>query len=533
MSEPDLESLADCYFKPGTAAFQYCVRALREATAPIAAERDEARAACAVKDSELRRLARTPTMLHKKDSSYPTCPECRARVFGPAQTMQHAADCRLAAALSDDCGRELLAERDRLLAESKRLVDAIEVADPQDGYACSHGYAPVTPSGMDELLSERDRLRGELDSVKQDRDRMITGWGDENDELMAVLRPVKDWDAGPDLSLVEIVRAVVSDLREVVGTRDAALAASAALREQVARSQESSRYWNRRFGETCDQLIALREQVAGLRGALNGGPGAQPGALKFNLRLMAERLRNNYSPGPSNLTLAGVADQYAAIIDAALAASEPASVAASGEFGPPVASQDSRPAGHSAPPPMLPTQEQHPNGLHQRYRVSKADGTPCDPQAMYFVLRIDPHGDDHGHVVACQRAARTYCENAPPHMRQVAADLTMLLDTYSEAMAEFERGDYQELDEVVAELVAALPAAAVGEEPNPQRQVVTAAATWSQPTGSTAFIVENAALKAQLAAAQARIAKLERERDELRAKLNARREGDSDGCCSE
>ena len=57
----------------------------------------------------------------------------------------------------------------------------------------------------------------------------------------------------------------------------------------------------------------------------------------------------------------------------------------------------------------LPTIEENPNGLHQRYVVSKASGEPVDPQAIYFVLRLDNGGDDNSHLEACREAARAYC----------------------------------------------------------------------------------------------------------------------------
>ena len=56
----------------------------------------------------------------------------------------------------------------------------------------------------------------------------------------------------------------------------------------------------------------------------------------------------------------------------------------------------------------LPTQNEKPNGLHQRYCVTKANGDPVDPDAVYFVLRIDGKGDDFAHQKACIQAIRTY-----------------------------------------------------------------------------------------------------------------------------
>jgi hypothetical protein len=70
---------------------------------------------------------------------------------------------------------------------------------------------------------------------------------------------------------------------------------------------------------------------------------------------------------------------------------------------------------------QLPKREENPDGLHQRYNVTRADGT-YDPDAQYFVLRLD-FGGDMEHAMACRAAARTYIAMAPPHMKQVAAEL--------------------------------------------------------------------------------------------------------------
>lgn len=62
----------------------------------------------------------------------------------------------------------------------------------------------------------------------------------------------------------------------------------------------------------------------------------------------------------------------------------------------------------------LPTKEENPNGLHQRYNVTKADGSPTDPNAVYFVLRIDTetngpmNSSDFLHRIACREAALKY-----------------------------------------------------------------------------------------------------------------------------
>lgn len=77
----------------------------------------------------------------------------------------------------------------------------------------------------------------------------------------------------------------------------------------------------------------------------------------------------------------------------------------------------------------LPTQKNNPKGLHQRYVIAKADGTPVDPNAVYFVLRIDKNGDDPAHLEACRDAIIAYCDavqSGDPkfaHLTQLAAEL--------------------------------------------------------------------------------------------------------------
>lgn len=75
----------------------------------------------------------------------------------------------------------------------------------------------------------------------------------------------------------------------------------------------------------------------------------------------------------------------------------------------------------------FPSQAENPNGLYQRYNVTKVDGEE-DPKAQYFVLRIDAFGDDPNHLEACQMAARVYAHQIKWHIPQLAADLHRLLD---------------------------------------------------------------------------------------------------------
>lgn len=59
-------------------------------------------------------------------------------------------------------------------------------------------------------------------------------------------------------------------------------------------------------------------------------------------------------------------------------------------------------------------------GLYQKYRIEKTDGTPTDPKAVYFVLRLDTD-------LAARRAAATYAHACGEDNPQLAADLLALL----------------------------------------------------------------------------------------------------------
>ena len=79
---------------------------------------------------------------------------------------------------------------------------------------------------------------------------------------------------------------------------------------------------------------------------------------------------------------------------------------------------------------MLPKIEENPNGLHQRYIVQKANGELTDPEAVYFVLRLDGAGDDLDHIVACRGGA--YVERVErlrtPWLQRMAQELRELID---------------------------------------------------------------------------------------------------------
>ncbi len=73
----------------------------------------------------------------------------------------------------------------------------------------------------------------------------------------------------------------------------------------------------------------------------------------------------------------------------------------------------------------------NPGGLHKRYAITKANGTPCDPNALYFVLRLDSGGSDREHIKACRSAAIAYTQailNGPAFaLHEMATDLALLV----------------------------------------------------------------------------------------------------------
>lgn len=71
----------------------------------------------------------------------------------------------------------------------------------------------------------------------------------------------------------------------------------------------------------------------------------------------------------------------------------------------------------------IPSAAENPEGLHARYHVEKVDGEPVDPRAEYFVLRVDPYGDDRVHLRACRRAVLVYADEIQGHLPGLAKDL--------------------------------------------------------------------------------------------------------------
>lgn len=86
---------------------------------------------------------------------------------------------------------------------------------------------------------------------------------------------------------------------------------------------------------------------------------------------------------------------------------------------------------------MIPTIEENPKGLHQRFAIRKVIGKvetnfghgyklktkKVDPDAEYFVLRLDMNGKDPNHIAACRKAIHAYAEVIKWTIPELAKDL--------------------------------------------------------------------------------------------------------------
>jgi len=83
----------------------------------------------------------------------------------------------------------------------------------------------------------------------------------------------------------------------------------------------------------------------------------------------------------------------------------------------------------------MPIETEKPHEFNERYEVTNADGTPTDPDAIYFVLRLDSGCKDKQHLLACRSAARAYIrettwgDSETSHLETIGRDLKTLLNT--------------------------------------------------------------------------------------------------------
>ena len=61
-----------------------------------------------------------------------------------------------------------------------------------------------------------------------------------------------------------------------------------------------------------------------------------------------------------------------------------------------------------------------PRGLFGKYRIEKGDGSPVDPKAIYFTLRLDT--DKHARA-----AVRAYIESCREEQPELARDLERVM----------------------------------------------------------------------------------------------------------
>lgn len=71
---------------------------------------------------------------------------------------------------------------------------------------------------------------------------------------------------------------------------------------------------------------------------------------------------------------------------------------------------------------LIPTRTENPNGLHLKYHIRKADGSPVDPGFEGFMLRVDAAAEPK-HRAACLQALAAYADAIDPHLPELAADI--------------------------------------------------------------------------------------------------------------
>ena len=87
----------------------------------------------------------------------------------------------------------------------------------------------------------------------------------------------------------------------------------------------------------------------------------------------------------------------------------------------------------------IPTKEDNPKGLHQRFVIRKITGwrkrdtmfgsvfttrtKAVNPKAEYFVLRLDKYGSDPKHIEACKKAVLYYANEIKDHLPELSKDL--------------------------------------------------------------------------------------------------------------
>lgn len=56
------------------------------------------------------------------------------------------------------------------------------------------------------------------------------------------------------------------------------------------------------------------------------------------------------------------------------------------------------------------------------YVISRTDGTPINPDNVYFILKLEGEGDQI-HIGTCRKAVLKYADEIESHIPQLAKDL--------------------------------------------------------------------------------------------------------------
>ncbi|MFA6198837.1 MAG: hypothetical protein WC679_00270 [Bacteroidales bacterium] len=100
-------------------------------------------------------------------------------------------------------------------------------------------------------------------------------------------------------------------------------------------------------------------------------------------------------------------------------------------------------------------------GLYKRYEVKKIVGK-TDPNADYFVLRLDDGGSDYEHIHACRMAMMTYADEYKCVNPVLAKEIIEKYDTpdYWNKISELKsalRAALDYIDALPSDVVATLP----------------------------------------------------------------------------
>lgn len=77
----------------------------------------------------------------------------------------------------------------------------------------------------------------------------------------------------------------------------------------------------------------------------------------------------------------------------------------------------------------LKLKSENPDGLYNKYLISKVDGSPINPENIYFVLKLkDVEASNQAHIAASRKAALVYANEIESCLPQLAADLREFLN---------------------------------------------------------------------------------------------------------